>query len=391
MTTNNDAIIQKSFQTWKIVVAILLGLSVAFYMLYKSLSETYFIDDPINGTHSWVDINQDGKVDRTDALEFVPSQQGQFKQQQLTDVLKEISWTTQSIFWILLSVVFMAGRDAAFMWRIRVLSKKDLNWRQSFHVIMIWEFASALAPGVAGGTAVAMFILNKEKIELGRSTAITIVTAFMDNLFFVVMIPIVFLLLDTATLFPSDDIGTTSIKYVFWMAYGFKLTLDILLAISLFVYPRFIQKLLSLIFRIPFLNKWKESAEKVGENIVITSKIMRKEKSKFWLEVFASTWLSWISRYLVINCIIAAFIHLDLGQHVIVLCRQLMLWIIMMVSPTPGGSGIAEFAFGKLMIGIGASSLLLSGLAIIWRLIAYFPYLFIGAIILPKWLKGKEK
>lgn len=391
MTTNNDAIIQKSFQKWKIVVAILLGLSVAFYMLYKSLSETYFIDDPINGTHSWVDINQDGKVDRTDALEFVPSQKGQFKQQQLTDVLKEISWTTQSIFWILLSVVFMAGRDAAFMWRIRVLSKKDLNWRQSFHVIMIWEFASALAPGVAGGTAVAMFILNKEKIELGRSTAITIVTAFMDNLFFVVMIPIVFLLLDTATLFPSDDIGTTSIKYVFWMAYGFKLTLDILLAISLFVYPRFIQKLLSLIFRIPFLNKWKESAEKVGENIVITSKIMRKEKSKFWLEVFASTWLSWISRYLVINCIIAAFIHLDLGQHVIVLCRQLMLWIIMMVSPTPGGSGIAEFAFGKLMIGIGASSLLLSGLAIIWRLIAYFPYLFIGAIILPKWLKGKEK
>lgn len=391
MTTNNDAIIQKSFQTWKIVVAILLGLSVAFYMLYKSLSETYFIEDATNGTHSWVDANHNGKIDRSDALEFVPSQQGQFKQQQLTDVLKEISWTTQSIFWILLSVVFMAGRDAAFMWRIRVLSKKDLNWRQSFHVIMIWEFASALAPGVAGGTAVAMFILNKEKIELGRSTAITIVTAFMDNLFFVVMIPIVFLLLDTATLFPSDDIGTTSIKYVFWMAYGFKLTLDILLAISLFVYPRFIQKLLSLIFRIPFLNKWKESAEKVGENIVITSKIMRKEKSKFWLEVFASTWLSWISRYLVINCIIAAFIHLDLGQHVIVLCRQLMLWIIMMVSPTPGGSGIAEFAFGKLMIGIGASSLLLSGLAIIWRLIAYFPYLFIGAIILPKWLKGKEK
>ncbi len=388
---NNDDIMQKSFQTWKIVLAVVLGLSVAFFMLYKSLSETYFIEDVTNGTHTWIDANNNGKIDQSDALEFIPSHQGNYKQQQLSDVIKEISWTTQSIFWILLSILFMAGRDAAFMWRIRVLSKRDLSWKQSFYVIMIWEFASALAPGVAGGTAVAMFILNKEKIELGRSTAITIVTAFMDNLFFVATIPIVFLLVDTSTLFPSEDIGTTSIKYLFWMAYGFKLTLDIILAISIFVYPKFIQKLLSLIFRVPFLNKWKDAAEKVGANIVITSKIMRKEKLKFWLEVLASTWVSWISRYLVINCIIAAFIHIDFGQHIIVLCRQLMLWIIMMVSPTPGGSGVAEFAFGKLMIGIGASSLLLSGLAIIWRLIAYFPYLFIGAIILPKWLKGKQE
>lgn len=68
-----------------------------------------------------------------------------------------------------------------------------------------------------------------------------------------------------------------------------------------------------------------------------------------------------------------------------------MLWIIMMISPTPGGSGVAEFAFGNLMLGLGASSLLLVGLAVLWRLLAYFPYLFIGAFLLPKWLKkGKN-
>jgi hypothetical protein len=36
------------------------------------------------------------------------------------------------------------------------------------------------------------------------------------------------------------------------------------------------------------------------------------------------------------------------------------------------------------------SALLLAGLALIWRLISYFPYLVIGALILPKWLKKKD-
>ncbi|HRO75015.1 MAG TPA: lysylphosphatidylglycerol synthase transmembrane domain-containing protein [Crocinitomicaceae bacterium] len=386
---NNEDIIGKTFQSWKIVVAVLLGISVAIYMLYSSLSETYFIPDSENGTHAWRDFNGNGKVDASLAQEFHAVPNGTYKQQQLSDVLKEINWTTQSIFWIFLSVVFMVGRDLGFMWRIRALTNRDLSWKRSFYVIMIWEFASALAPGVAGGTAVAMFILNKEKIELGRSTAIVIVTAFLDNLFFVVMIPFVFLFIDTATLFPSEDIGTTSIKYLFWIAYGIKFALDLLLAISIFVYPQLVQKLLSFVFRLPFLKKWKAGADKTGENIVLTATILRKEKRTFWVEIIASTWVSWISRYLVINCVIMAFIHLDAFQHFVILCKQLTLWIIMMISPTPGGSGVAEFAFGKLMVGMGASSLLLAGLAIIWRLIAYFPYLFIGAILLPKWLRGK--
>src|SRR5690606_10321589 len=136
--------------------------------------------------------------------------------------------------------------------------------------------------------------------------------------------------------------------------------------------------------------KWKNTAEKTGTEIVLTSEIMKKEKFGFWFRTALSTGLSWISRYLVINCIIAAFVDINLMQHLIILGKQFMLWIIMMVSPTPGGSGVAEFAFGKLMLGLGASSLLLSGLAVIWRLISYFPYLFIGAVILPRWLKRKS-
>jgi uncharacterized protein (TIRG00374 family) len=59
----------------------------------------------------------------------------------------------------------------------------------------------------------------------------------------------------------------------------------------------------------------------------------------------------------------------------------------MLVSPTPGGSGVAEFAFGELLVSFSQSTFLLAALAILWRLISYFPYLFIGAFLLPRWLK----
>jgi hypothetical protein len=63
----------------------------------------------------------------------------------------------------------------------------------------------------------------------------------------------------------------------------------------------------------------------------------------------------------------------------------------MHVSPTPGGSGVAEFAFGELMGSFSNSAILIVGLAILWRLISYFPYLVIGAILVPAWFKSAVK
>ena len=62
------------------------------------------------------------------------------------------------------------------------------------------------------------------------------------------------------------------------------------------------------------------------------------------------------------------------------------MWVIMLVSPTPGGTGIAEFAFQGFLADF--TPLGLAGLlAVIWRLFSYYPYLIIGFFVLPKWLK----
>jgi glycosyltransferase 2 family protein len=57
-----------------------------------------------------------------------------------------------------------------------------------------------------------------------------------------------------------------------------------------------------------------------------------------------------------------------------------------MIGPTPGGTRVAEFAtngFLQDFIPIGLVGLLV----VFWRLISYYPYLFVGAFVLPKWLK----
>ena len=128
-----------------------------------------------------------------------------------------------------------------------------------------------------------------------------------------------------------------------------------------------------------------------GQDIELAARVYRKASFLFWFKVFLSTAGSWISRFLVINALLQAFINLGLIQHLLVLGKQLVLWLLMRVSPTPGGSGIAEYAFGELLADLGGSMLLISILALLWRLISYFPYLFIGAFLLPRWIKQTEK
>src|SRR5437870_2212807 len=62
-----------------------------------------------------------------------------------------ITWTWNTTRWIGLALLMMVVRDLSYMIRIRVLTDNQINWYRSFVVIMLWEFASALAPGIIGG------------------------------------------------------------------------------------------------------------------------------------------------------------------------------------------------------------------------------------------------
>lgn len=380
--------LNKAFSGWKIVLAISIGLAVSCWMLYSSLSQTHFIKAKAhNGSHNWVDSNKNGIIDLSDPNEFFLVKNGDYVEETIPSTLNSIEWSTSVFLWLGVAVLAMISRDLFYIIRIRILTKNKLSWKASTYVILLWEFASALSPGVVGGAAVAMFILNRETIPFGKATAIVIITAFMDNLFFVLMIPMVFVFIDSATLFPETDGASLALSWWFWVGFGIIFSVCLLLYLTLFWFPKLATRFLLFIFRLPLIKRWKFIALEWGKDIERSSLTFQKEPFLFWIKVFGSTFFSWISRYFVINSILNAFVDLGFIDNVLVLGKQLILWLFMLVSPTPGGSGVAEFAFGELLATFSSSAILLVTLALLWRLISYFPYLFIGAILLPSWIK----
>jgi hypothetical protein len=304
-----------------------------------------------------------------------------------------ISWDSSIILILLLGLLMMAFRDFAYMIRIRLLTDRKLSWKQSFHVIMLWEFASALSPGVVGGSAVALFILEREKIPMGRSTATVIITLIFDNLFYILFIPIIFFSVSLSDFFPSElDWFSSGGLSIFWIAYGVIFVITLILFISVFYSPGIIRKIVRLLFKLPYLRKRKEKAAAFGEEIVIASREFRNYSWRYWFMIFGTTCLSWIARFLVLNCVLYAFIAMGLFDHLVVLARQLLMWLAMLVTPTPGGSGMAEYVFSEMFVDYTALTVVSSAsLALIWRTLSYYPYLIIGSILFPRWLRSRDR
>ena len=401
MATEEQDIVNK-LNTRKIILPVFLGLAVAAVLLYFNLTDTRFerITGNECGTYSWVDGNGDGVVNTGEEADFQHTSDcsGEYRIRTYKDTLNDIDWTWQSTFWILLAIISMATRDVAYMYRIRVLTDYVLSWKQSFRVIMLWEFASALTPSVVGGSGVAMFIVHREGINLGRSTAIVLVSALLDELFYITMVAIVLLMIGNSHLFPVNlqktFFGMTfGTEGLFWLGYGFICLLTTGILIGIFFIPRTLKYVLLQIFRLPVLRRWRYNVIQIGDDIIITSDELKGKPAKYWVKSFGATYVSWTARYLVVNFLVLAFLNPDnvvvsgFTDQILIYARQLVMWVIMLISPTPGSSGVAEFAFSgflKEFIPLG----LVGALALLWRLISYYPYLFIGAIILPRWLRA---
>jgi len=352
MTLQSNSLLNK-FKPGKVLLPILIGLLSAFYLLAKNFN--------INAFNS-------------------------------------IHWTIQSTLWMLAALGMLVIRDLAYMIRIRILSNNHLNWKKSFDVIMLWEFASALVPpSLGGGFAFAIYILNKEKIDLGRSISIILFSSFLDGIFLLLMGSVAYFFAGQQLLFNNlnfqlpgilnDVISTKSIEVTFWVVFLIMALYKLIVAYALFINAYSVGRLLDNLFRLPILKRWRDQAAGTANELVIASEQLKGKNIAYWINSLSTTFLSWTARFMMINCIIAAF-NPDFGSHFILYCKQVVIGILNIASPTPGGSGTSEFLFSEFFKAeLGNNLSLAAALAILWRLLSYYPYLFIGAFVLPKWIK----
>lgn len=302
----------------------------------------------------------------------------------------QIPWTAHTITAIALAWLCMAGREWGMMWRLRVLTDRELSWRSTFKITMMCEFTSAITPTTAGGSALSMIFLNREGISMGRSTTLTMVTLMLDELFMTIACPIVFLLVPYRELLGFGESAFTSgVTTAFWIVYAGICLVTLLLYMGAFVAPHRIAAGLDRLFRLPLIRRWHHKVSDLGRSMISTGADLKKRPAKWWIEAFSATATTWISRFLVVNALFWGFA--EAAPQLVVLCRQFIVWTLLTVSPTPGGSGVSEWLFTNYYGDLIANISMVLVIAVLWRIITYYVYLIIGVILVPHWLKGKKK
>lgn len=289
---------------------------------------------------------------------------------------------------VLLAVLVFFFRFAGYIFRIKSITKNELTWTSSLYVIILWEFASAVTPSVVGGTAVAVFILWKEGIKPGKALGYVLLTAIFDNLFFVLAAPLA-LVFGMEHLFPhvSEDSALleSSMSLLFFLSYGLITLYTFIMAFALLINPRLFKWVLIKITSIRILKKWRYAAYERGTEMILASEQLKGMGKKFWLYLSLSTIFIWSSRYLLLNFLMAAFVNISFADHILIFGKQIILWVVMLISPTPGSSGTAEYFFPIFFQeNLGDYTLIVN---LLWRLFTYYPYLLLGAIFLPRWVK----
>jgi glycosyltransferase 2 family protein len=289
---------------------------------------------------------------------------------------------------IFITFLFILIRGAGYVYRIRTLSINELTWTDSIYVIILWEFASAVTPSVVGGTAVAVYILLKQGLPFGKALAFVMLTAILDNVFFLVSAPLAIFFTDGQA-FPEITTGQSNLKnslpYFFYLSYGLIALYTCIMGYALLIRPRAAKWVLIKLTGLRILKKWRNDAIVQGDELILASRQLKDKASSYWYKIVGATIFVWLARYLMLNTLITAYTDLSFADHMLLFARSIIMWIVMLVSPTPGSSGTAEYFFQEFYQPfLGEYTF---GVSIFWRLLAYYPYLLLGAIVLPRWIR----
>lgn len=298
-----------------------------------------------------------------------------------------ISWNNRLWFFLGIAVFIYVLRHIFYSIRLKILSDNVFTFRHSLELVCIWEFASAISPTSIGGSAVAVFFLSQEKISGAKAVSIVMYTVIIDSIFFLVSLVLLLMMFGPRLIRPNMESLLEPYGITFMVVWLFILFYATILTWGLFR-PRIIKNILFGLSKLPLIRRFKRSLVKTGQDVVTTSREIRNKPFIFHLLSSLTTIGAWMTRFLTVNFIILALVEIDTDfmSQFLLYARSQTMYVITQFSPTPGGSGVMELLFSGFFSdyvtqGIGSVG------ALLWRLITYYPYLLIGVIIIPNWLR----
>ena len=296
--------------------------------------------------------------------------------------------------WVGVALLCVLLRDVGYVVRLWVLARGELTVKRATSSILLWELASALTPSVVGGSAVASFILHRNGLSWGRSLATVMSTALLDELYFLLAVPVVALAAGWVAFLPEAAPWLEgSVAAIFAGGYLFMATLATLLSTALFWSPQRIHKGLTRAFSWRWTRRWRDAGVGLAEDLLRASRDLKTMSLSSGLLAAGATLVSWTARFMTLNAlmvalVVPAFPDMAWG-HFDVWARQLSMWTVMMISPTPGSSGLAELALPTFLtdvMPVAMTAALWATLVLAWRYLTYHLYVLVGGVLMPFWL-----
>jgi uncharacterized protein (TIRG00374 family) len=285
------------------------------------------------------------------------------------------------VYAILLNILYWLLWGARLKVLANAIDKKvKIKLLNSTKIVIANMFLASITPSMAGGEPVRIYLLNKEGMSLGCSTAAVLGERLLDAIFILLLVPIaIFIFIDKP-----------GIEYI---SYG--LTIGVIVFIFLVIIFLYAiikpDKTKSFLF---FLNKKfsRFSKKKESESRIIRR--INKEVDNFHksmitfvsegrnalLKAGILTILFWSTGFMIPSMIL---IGLDINPFFIEsYAAQVLLLVIIMMPTTPGSAGIAEIGIYGLygsLIGISSNSLI-GVFVILYRFVTYHMNLITGAI-----------
>lgn len=306
------------------------------------------------------------------------------------DSLQKLQLTPRFLGGVGLAVVLFALQNVMLTFRFHHLVRQKISLLQCFRINVLCEFTSAVTPSAVGGSGLAFIYLNREGIKMGRSIFAMFAALLADEAFLGISSLLLYLSVPSHLLFSfgGESWAKGSIQLVFLSSTLIVMVWTLILYILLLLRPNSFGWVLKCCCKISFLRRFLPKAEKFSHEMAMASREARQEGKGFWFQLMGYTSLAWFFRFGIVVAILMAF-HAS-GNMLLAWSRQWVMWMISILSPTPGGSGVAELMFRLYYSDFLSDASLAILAAMLWRLIFYYPFLVMGTLVLPKWMERNK-
>lgn len=261
--------------------------------------------------------------------------------------------------------------------KIRYLADRTLGWMASIRIVLFWDFASAITPSTIGGAPVATYVMSREGISLGQSGAIMLYSLLLDQLLYVIIIPVLVVAGFYYEVFPDDigrfGIGALLFAFLLMLAYAFVLAYGILRN------PDVLKTVFEHLTRLPFLRKIRPQVLSELDRLVEFSHTLNAKPPSFIINAFLISTLGWLARFWIPAIVVLSFLPADV---LLSFTRSVGMTLAGFFVPSPGGSGGVEGLFAIFQGPLFDRPEFIGIAIFMWRLITFYFGIGLGMLVL---------